>query len=53
MTAYDGKLTLHVHVGRLVHKMHEQLRGVDEDLVSAVPDRAIPPCSLWQGRKII
>lgn len=51
ITAYEGKLTLHVHVGRLVHKMHEQLSGVDEDLVSAVSDRAIPPRSLWQGRK--
>lgn len=51
ITAYEGKLTLHVHVGRLVHKMHEQLSSVDEDLVSAVSDRAIPPCSLRQGRK--
>lgn len=51
ITGYEGKLTLHVHVGRLVHKMHEQLSGVDEDLVSAVSDRAIPPRSLWRGRK--
>lgn len=47
-----GELTLHVHVWRLVHEMHEELSGVDEDLVSAVADGAIPPGTLWQmGRK--
>lgn len=46
-------LTLHVHVWRLVHEMHEELSGVDEDLVSAVADGAIPPGALWQmgGKK--
>lgn len=44
----EVKLTLHVHVGRLVHEMHEELGGVDEDLVSAVSDGAIPPCALCQ-----
>lgn len=43
---WEGKLTLHVHVGCLVHEMHEELGGVDEDLVSAVPDGTIPPCAL-------
>lgn len=40
------ELTFHVHVGRLVQEMHKELRGVDEDLVSAVSDGAIPPRSL-------
>lgn len=39
-------LTFHVHVRRLVHEVHEELRGVDEDLVSAVADGAVPPRSL-------
>lgn len=47
----EGELTLHVHVGRLVHEVHEELRGVDEDLVSAVADGAIPPGALWKGTK--
>lgn len=41
-----GKLTLHVHIGRLVHEMHEELCSVDENLISAVTNGAIPPCSL-------
>lgn len=41
-----GKLTLHVHIRRLVHEMHEELRSVDENLVSAVSNGAIPPRSL-------
>lgn len=45
-TVWEGKLTLHVHVGCLVHEMHEELGGVDENLVSAVSDGAIPPCAL-------
>lgn len=49
---WGGELTLHVHVWRLVHEMHEELSGVDEDLVPAVADGAIPPGALWQmGRK--
>lgn len=40
------ELTFHVHVGRLVQEVHEELRGVDEDLVAAVSDGAIPPRSL-------
>lgn len=48
----EGELTLHVHVRRLVHEVHEELGGVDEDLVSAVADGAVPPGALWQvGRK--
>lgn len=32
--------------------MHEELGGVDEDLVSAVADGAVPPGALWgTGRK--
>lgn len=42
----SNELTLHVHVGRLVHEMHEKLSGVDEDLVAAVADGAVPPCAL-------
>lgn len=48
----EGELTLHVHVRRLVHEVHEELGGVDEDLVSAVADGAVPPGALRQvGRK--
>lgn len=43
---WEGKLTLHVHVGSLVHEMHEELGGVDEDLVTAVSDGAVPPRTL-------
>lgn len=43
---WEGRLTLHVHVRSLVHEMHEELGGVDEDLVAAVPDRTIPPRAL-------
>lgn len=50
---WKGRLTLHVHVGRLVHEMHEELGGVDEDLVSAVSDGAVPPCALGYRRKNI
>lgn len=39
-------LTLHIHVRCLVHKMHKELGGADEDLVSAVSDGAVPPCAL-------
>lgn len=46
--AEEGELTLHVHVGCLVHEVHEELGGVDEDLVSAVADGAVPPGALWQ-----
>lgn len=42
----EGKLTLHIHVGCLVHKMHKKLGGADEDLVSTVSDGAVPPCAL-------
>lgn len=42
----EGELTLHVHVRCLVHEVHEELGGVDEDLVSAVADGAIPPGAL-------
>lgn len=45
-----SELTLHVHVGRLVHEVHEELGGVDEDLVSTVADGAIPPGALWQEK---
>lgn len=38
--------TLHVHVGGLVHEVHEELSGVDEDLVPAVSDGAVPPRAL-------
>lgn len=48
---WEKKLTLHVHVGRLVHEMHEELGGVDEDLVTAVSDGAVPPRTLWQRRR--
>lgn len=48
---WEGTLTLHVHVGRLVHEMHEELGGVDEDLVSTVSDGAVPPCALRYRRK--
>lgn len=44
----EGELTLHVHVRGLVHEVHEELGGVDEDLVSAVADGAVPPGALWQ-----
>lgn len=42
----EGEPTLHVHVRRLVHEVHEELGGVDEDLVSAVADGAVPPGAL-------
>lgn len=29
--------------------MHEELGGVDEDLVATVADGAIPPGALWQA----
>lgn len=46
----NGKLTLHVHVWRLVHEMHKELGSVYEDLVSAVADGAVPPCALGARR---
>lgn len=52
LQAEGRQLTLHAHVGRLVHEVHEELGGVDEDLVSAVADGAVPPGALWQmGRQ--
>lgn len=39
-------LTLHIHVRCLVQKMHKELGGADEDLVSTVSDGAVPPCAL-------
>ena len=43
---WRGELTFHVHVRRFIHEMHKELSGVDEDLVSTVADRAIPPRAL-------
>lgn len=43
---WRGKLTLHVHIRRLVHEVHEELRSVNEDLVPTVTDGAVPPCAL-------
>ena len=45
------RLTFHVHVGRLIHEVHEELGGVDEDLVSTVADGAIPPGALGRGER--
>lgn len=43
-------LTLHVHSRGFVHKVHEELGRVDKDLIPAVTDGAVPPCTLKTQR---
>lgn len=39
-------LTFHVHRGRFVHKVHEELGCVNEDLITAVANGTVPPRTL-------